>query len=48
MEAGGRDTIQSQLKRLGCSLDWTRERFTLDPELSRACATPSSACTRRA
>ncbi len=31
-----KDTIQSQLKKLGCSLDWTRERFTLDPDLSRA------------
>ena len=31
-----KDTIQSQLKRLGCSLDWTRERFTMDPDLSRA------------
>ncbi len=31
-----KDTIQSQLKRLGCSLDWGRERFTMDPDLSRA------------
>jgi valyl-tRNA synthetase len=31
-----KDTIQSQIKRLGCSLDWSRERFTLDPDLSRA------------
>jgi valyl-tRNA synthetase len=31
-----KDTIQSQIRRLGCSLDWTRERFTLDPELSLA------------
>src|SRR5204862_403637 len=31
-----KDTIQSQIRRLGCSLDWTRERFTLDPDLSRA------------
>lgn len=29
-------TIIEQLKRLGCSLDWTRERFTMDPGLSRA------------
>ena len=28
--------IQGQLKRLGCSLDWERERFTLDDGLSRA------------
>jgi valyl-tRNA synthetase len=31
-----KDTIQEQLKKLGCSLDWSRERFTLDPDLSRA------------
>ncbi len=28
--------IQSQLRRLGCSLDWERERFTLDEGLSQA------------
>lgn len=28
--------IIQQLKRLGCSCDWDRERFTLDPGLSRA------------
>lgn len=28
--------IVSTLKRLGCSCDWSRERFTLDPGLSRA------------
>ena len=28
--------IKGQLKRLGCSLDWERERFTLDEGLSRA------------
>ena len=33
-EAGG--AILVQLRRLGCSLDWTRERFTLDADLSRA------------
>src|SRR5438876_1226150 len=27
--------IIQQLKRLGCSCDWTRERFTMDPEYSR-------------
>jgi valyl-tRNA synthetase len=30
------DTILGQLRRLGCSLDWTRVRFTLDDDLSRA------------
>jgi len=33
-ESGG--TIINQLKRLGCSCDWSRERFTLDEGLSRA------------
>ncbi len=28
--------ITGQLKKLGCSLDWTRERFTMDAGLSRA------------
>ena len=30
------DTIKCQMVRLGASCDWTRERFTLDPGLSRA------------
>jgi valyl-tRNA synthetase len=33
-EAGG--TITQQLKRLGASCDWSRERFTMDEGLSRA------------
>ncbi len=33
-ESGGR--IISQLKRLGCSCDWSRERFTMDAGLSAA------------
>ena len=33
-EYGGR--IVGQLKRLGCSCDWARERFTMDEGLSRA------------
>jgi len=33
-EYGG--AIIGQLKRLGCSCDWTRERFTMDPGLSHA------------
>jgi valyl-tRNA synthetase len=33
-ESGG--TIIRQLKRLGASCDWVRERFTMDPGLSRA------------
>jgi len=27
--------ITQQLKRLGCSCDWSRERFTMDPDYSR-------------
>ncbi len=30
------DTIKKQMIRLGTSCDWSRERFTLDPGLSRA------------
>jgi len=30
------DTIKRQMIRLGASCDWSRERFTLDPGLSRA------------
>jgi valyl-tRNA synthetase len=33
-ESGG--TIVKQLRRLGSSCDWSRERFTMDPGLSRA------------
>ena len=33
-ESGG--NITSQLRRLGSSVDWSRERFTMDEDLSRA------------
>ncbi|MFQ5449471.1 MAG: valine--tRNA ligase [Nitrospinaceae bacterium] len=33
-ESGG--TIVHQLRKLGCSLDWERDRFTMDEGLSRA------------
>jgi valyl-tRNA synthetase len=33
-ESGG--TITQQLRRMGASMDWSRERFTLDEDLSRA------------
>ena len=33
-EYGG--TILNQLKKLGCSCDWSRERFTMDEGLSKA------------
>ncbi|MFA6038592.1 MAG: valine--tRNA ligase [Legionellales bacterium] len=30
------NTITNQLRRMGASTDWTRERFTMDPGLSKA------------
>lgn len=33
-ESGG--NITRQLRRLGASIDWTRERFTMDPDLSKS------------
>ncbi len=33
-ESGG--TIARQMRRLGASVDWTRDRFTMDPGLSQA------------
>lgn len=36
-ESGG--TITQQLRRLGASADWSRERFTMDPGLSKAVQT---------
>ncbi|HJR18578.1 MAG TPA: valine--tRNA ligase [Actinomycetota bacterium] len=33
-KSGG--TITQQMRRLGNSVDWSRERFTMDPDLSRA------------
>ena len=35
-ESGG--TIQNQLRRMGASVDWSRERFTMDDGLSNAVA----------
>ncbi len=32
------DTISRQMRRLGASVDWSRDRFTMDPALSRAVA----------
>ncbi|MFO7667101.1 MAG: class I tRNA ligase family protein, partial [Desulfobacterales bacterium] len=31
-----RNTIRNQIRKMGASCDWTRERFTLDEGLSRA------------
>ena len=43
-QSGG--TITRQLRRLGSSLDWSRERFTMDEGLSTTrCRKCSSACT---
>ncbi|ASJ92679.1 valine--tRNA ligase [Porphyrobacter sp. CACIAM 03H1] len=33
-ESGG--TITHQLRRLGCSMDWSREQFTMDPHFTKA------------
>ena len=33
-ESGGE--ITQQLRRLGCSMDWSREQFTMDPHFSKA------------
>ena len=33
-ESGG--TITRQIRRLGTSVDWSRDKFTMDPDLSRA------------
>jgi valyl-tRNA synthetase len=33
-KSGGQ--ITRQLRRLGCSMDWSREQFTMDPHFSRA------------
>jgi valyl-tRNA synthetase len=33
-QSGG--TITAQMRRLGDSVDWSRDRFTMDPEMSRA------------
>jgi len=33
---GSRDTIRGQIRKMGASCDWTRERYTLDEGLSKA------------
>ena len=33
-QSGG--TITQQLRRLGCSMDWSREQFTMDPHFTKA------------
>jgi len=30
------DDIENQLRRMGASVDWSRKRFTMDPDLNRA------------
>jgi valyl-tRNA synthetase len=44
-QSGG--MIFNQLKRLGASCDWSRERFTMDEGLSRPCWRCSSASTAK-
>lgn len=34
--AGSRSTMLSQMRAMGASCDWSRQRYTLDPSLSRA------------
>jgi valyl-tRNA synthetase len=33
--AGSRDRIREQIRAMGSSCDWSRERYTMDPQLSR-------------
>ena len=39
MEGRSGGTIVSQLRKLGVSVDWSRERFTMDEGLSKAVLT---------
>jgi valyl-tRNA synthetase len=34
--AGSQDTIRNQIRQMGASIDWTRERYTMDDQLTRA------------
>ena len=43
-----RDAISLQLRRLGASADWTRNRFTMDEAAPARCGSPSSGCGTRA
>ena len=35
-KAASGGTITGQLRRLGCSMDWSREQFTMDPHFTKA------------
>ena len=35
-KAQKQDDIENQLRRMGASVDWSRKRFTMDPDLNRA------------
>ena len=35
---GSRNTIRNQIRKMGASCDWTRERYTLDEGLSKGCS----------
>jgi valyl-tRNA synthetase len=41
-----REAHLGQLKQMGCSCDWERTRFTLDPSAPAPCGTRSSACSK--
>ena len=41
------DAILDQMKRLGASVDWDREYFTVDENLSARCARCSSGCMKK-
>ena len=36
VEGESGSTITRQMRRLGTSVDWSRDKFTMDPDLSRA------------
>jgi valyl-tRNA synthetase len=40
-------TITRQVRRIGASIDWSREYFTMDAKMSKAVTTCSCACTNR-
>ena len=41
-------TILQQMKRLGASVDWSREYFTMDERMSRAVREALFGCTKKA
>jgi valyl-tRNA synthetase len=41
-------TITNQMRRMGDSVDWSREYFTMDDKLSASSPRPSCACSTKA